>query len=143
MCRHSIKTWKSWPNFFKLQSMSILAIHRNRWQETVSVPKCSLTKQTIGAIFWELNCSSEDINCILAFNQEWPIFSQQNQYITKGKCCENYENNHLMVIALIHKQILITSSSRKCMEISLENLYLDIGGLKGLQKIVTSMTKLL
>ena len=27
-CRHSIKTWKSWPNFFNFQSMSILAIPR-------------------------------------------------------------------------------------------------------------------
>ena len=24
-CKHSIKTWKSWPNLFKFQSMSILA----------------------------------------------------------------------------------------------------------------------
>ena len=29
--------------------------------------------------------------------------------------------------ALIYKQILFTSSLRKCMQISLENLYLDIG----------------
>ena len=35
-CRHSIMTWKSWPNFFKFQSMSILAIYCNRWQETTA-----------------------------------------------------------------------------------------------------------
>ena len=29
--------------------------------------------------------------------------------------------------ALICKQVLLTNSSRKCMEISLESLYLDIG----------------
>ena len=32
--------------------------------------------------------------------------------------------------ALIYKQILLTNSSRKCMEISLENLHLDIGALE-------------
>ena len=31
---------------------------------------------------------------------------------------------------LIFKQILPTNSLRKCMEISLENLYLDIGALR-------------
>ena len=31
---------------------------------------------------------------------------------------------------LIFKQILPTNSVRKCMEISLENLYLDIGALR-------------
>ena len=36
-------------------------------------------------------------------------------------------NRVLMGKALIYKQILLTNSSRKCMEISLENLYLDIG----------------
>ena len=35
-CRHGIKTWKSWPSFFKFQSMSILAILCNRLQETIS-----------------------------------------------------------------------------------------------------------
>ena len=37
--------------------------------------------------------------------------------------------------ALIYEQILLTNSSRKCMEISLENLHLDIGALelKGLK----------
>ena len=29
--------------------------------------------------------------------------------------------------SLIYKQILLTNSFRKCMEISLENLYLDLG----------------
>ena len=32
--------------------------------------------------------------------------------------------------ALIYEQILLTNSSRKCMEISLENLHLDIGALE-------------
>ena len=32
-----------------------------------------------------------------------------------------------METALIFKQILSTNSLRKCMEISLENLYVDIG----------------
>ena len=36
-CRHGIKTWKSWPSFFKFQSMSILAILCNRLQETISI----------------------------------------------------------------------------------------------------------
>ena len=36
-CRHGIKTWKSWPSFFKFQSMSILAILCNRRQETISI----------------------------------------------------------------------------------------------------------
>ena len=38
-CRRGIKTWKSWPKFFKFQSKSILVIHCNRQQETVSIPK--------------------------------------------------------------------------------------------------------
>ena len=29
--------------------------------------------------------------------------------------------------AFLYKQILLTNSSRKCMEISLESLYVDIG----------------
>ena len=33
---------KRWPNFFKPQSMSILAIRSNQRQETVSMPKYSL-----------------------------------------------------------------------------------------------------
>ena len=37
-----IATWKYWPNFFKFQSIPILAIRSNRRQETVSVPKDSL-----------------------------------------------------------------------------------------------------
>ena len=32
--------------------------------------------------------------------------------------------------ALMYEQILLTNSSRKCMEISLENLHLDIGALE-------------
>ena len=37
----------------------------------------------------------------------------------------------LMGKALIRKQILSTNSLRKCIEISLENLYLDIGVYSG------------
>ena len=62
-------------------------------------------------------------------SQDWPnsIFSQQMQYIIKGKCCENWYNNHLMGKALMmYKQILLTNCSGKCMEVSLENLYLHI-----------------
>ena len=33
----SIKNWENWPNAFKFQSTSILAIHSTRQQETVSV----------------------------------------------------------------------------------------------------------
>ena len=40
-CRHGIKTWKSWPNFFKFQFMSILTIRCNRPQEK---EKSSITK---------------------------------------------------------------------------------------------------
>ena len=36
-CRHGIRTWKSWPSFFKFQSMFILAILCNRRQETISI----------------------------------------------------------------------------------------------------------
>ena len=53
-------------------------------------------------------------------SQDWPnsIFSQQKQYIIKGKCCENWYNNHPMGKALmIYKQIFLTNCSRKCMEI--------------------------
>ena len=32
--------------------------------------------------------------------------------------------------ALIYEQILLTNSSGKCIEISLENLHLDIGALE-------------
>ena len=39
----------------------------------------------------------------------------------------NKTNNHTKETALIFKQILSTNSLRKCMEISLENLYVDIG----------------
>ena len=36
-CRHGIRTWKSWPSFFKFQFMFILAILCNRRQETISI----------------------------------------------------------------------------------------------------------
>ena len=45
-CSHGIKNWKSWPKFFKFQSMSILVIYSNRWQETVS-----MLQQSIAALF--------------------------------------------------------------------------------------------
>ena len=38
-CSHGIKNWKSWPKFFKFESMSILVIYRNRWQEIISMPQ--------------------------------------------------------------------------------------------------------
>ena len=39
---------------------------------------------------------------------------------------QHLNNPGLMIEALIYKQILLTIFSRKCMKISLENLYLDI-----------------
>ena len=39
----------------------------------------------------------------------------------------NRMNDHLRENALIFYQILSTNSLRKCTEISLENLYVDIG----------------
>ena len=38
-CRHIIKTWKAWANFFKFLSMCIHVICCNRRQETVSISK--------------------------------------------------------------------------------------------------------
>ena len=44
-CRKSIKTWKSVPNFYKFQSMPILAICSNGpRQETILMPKNIFTK---------------------------------------------------------------------------------------------------
>ena len=41
-----LKPWKSWANFLKkFQSMSILVIHCNRWQEALSMPKYGLQQQ--------------------------------------------------------------------------------------------------
>jgi len=40
-CRLSLKIWKRWPNFFKFQSLPILAIRCKRWQETVLMSKYS------------------------------------------------------------------------------------------------------
>ena len=53
-CKHSNKTWKGWPNFFKFQSMSILAIRCKRRKETVSVPIWVLNNKT-GPLFLEFN----------------------------------------------------------------------------------------
>ena len=38
------KTRKGWPDFFKFLSMSILAIHTNRWLETDSMLNCGKTR---------------------------------------------------------------------------------------------------
>ena len=43
--RQGLKSRKSWPNVFKTQSMSILAICGNRRKETISMPKYSLKRQ--------------------------------------------------------------------------------------------------
>ena len=40
-CEFHSKTWKGWPNLFKFQSMSILVIHSNWQQETVSMVEYS------------------------------------------------------------------------------------------------------
>ena len=40
-CRHSIKTWISWPNVFNFESTSIFAICCNRQRETIAMPKYS------------------------------------------------------------------------------------------------------
>ena len=48
-------------------------------------------------------------------------------YIIKRKVHENQQNDQLSENALIFRQILSTSFSRKFMEISMENLYVDIG----------------
>ena len=42
--KKSIKNWENWPNAFKFQSMSILAIQSTRQQETVSVTHNSPTQ---------------------------------------------------------------------------------------------------
>ena len=62
-------------------------------------------------------------------SQEEPtsIFSLQPQYIIKSKGHENIQNDHLRENNLIFEQILSTNSGRKCIEISLENLYVDLG----------------
>ena len=43
--RQSMKSRKSWPNVFKIQSMSILAIRGDRRKETISMPRYSLKLQ--------------------------------------------------------------------------------------------------
>ena len=49
--RQGIKTRKGWPNFFKFQSLSILAIRYTRQQETLSMPKYSPKWQNWNIIF--------------------------------------------------------------------------------------------
>ena len=41
-CWNGMKTCKGWPNFFKFQSASILAIRCSKRQKTISMPKYSL-----------------------------------------------------------------------------------------------------
>ena len=48
---HSIKTWQTWPNVVKFQSMSILAIRSNGGQEAVSMHKYGRKKQNWIIIF--------------------------------------------------------------------------------------------
>ena len=49
------------------------------------------------------------------------------QYTITRKIYENLWNDHQREDALISEQFLSSNSLRKCMEISLENLYVDIG----------------
>ena len=51
--------------------------------------------------------------------------ADQHQFPTINR--KGYENNAIMANAFIFEQILSTSSMRKCMAISLENLYVIIG----------------
>ena len=57
------------------------------------------------------------------------IFTLQYEYlhIINRKSYENKENDHQSENALIFYQILSTNSRRKYMEISMDNLYVDIG----------------
>ena len=58
-CGQSIKTWEVWRNFFKSQSLSILAICCNRGQKTVKMPNMVSNKKT-GPLFLEFNCCKKD-----------------------------------------------------------------------------------
>ena len=77
--------------------------------------------------------SKEPVGCSFLWTTlqivEWPtsIFSKQNQYIINGKGYENWLNDHQRGNALIFYQILPTYFLRKCIDNSLENLYVDIG----------------
>ena len=59
---------------------------------------------------------------------KWPasVYSQQCQHIINRKGNENYWNDHLRENFMIFCQILSTNSLSKCIEISLENLNLDV-----------------
>ena len=66
---NNIKTWKRWPNFPKIQSMSILAIRNNRRQETFSMLNYTLKWQNWTIIFgiqWMRRR-------VLAFKKGWHI----------------------------------------------------------------------
>ena len=52
--------------------------------------------------------------------------------MTKNQGYRNFINDHLKKDALIYYQILSTNSLRKCMEINLENFYVDTGPKPGL-----------
>ena len=55
------------------------------------------------------------------------MFSGQYPYIVKRFGYENYQNDYQRENAWIFEQILSTHSLTKCMETSLENLFVDIG----------------
>ena len=55
------------------------------------------------------------------------MFSRQYPYIVKRFGYENYQNDYQRENAWIFEQILSTHSLTKCMETSLENLFVDIG----------------
>ena len=90
-------------------------------------------------LFWQLGtgfsgqCHCREVHVAIVERCMWPksIFSQQHQYIIKGKCCENQWNNHLMGKALICYQILSTNSCRNVWR-SVWRVCIWILGLKGL-----------
>ena len=72
-----------------------------------------------------LPSTSLDLNP-LGPNSVQDQFSPYNYpYTVKGISYENQKNDHPREFTLIFEQILSTNSLRKCMEISLENLYVD------------------
>ena len=76
--------------------------------------KPAINTDTEGAI--ESVCIIIKINFLLTISLDY--HEQSLWELTKWSQIEKY---------LIFYQILLTNSSRKCMEISLENLYVDIG----------------
>ena len=59
---------------------------------------------------------------------KWPgsVYSHQCQHIINRKGNENYWNDHLRENFMIFCQILSANSLSKCIEISLENLIMDV-----------------